>query len=207
MELNECEVSKISDPPLINNLKSGKPFNKKYYNIFSKKYKQAPFARCHFDGKYHLELTKEITGNNELRLAKLIFISKEDYNPGETMDFAKMGKLIKFRNLDDEEHFVTHEFYGHTMPIHIDDEGEIIIHDFQLLPYEVAKKGVSIDTYFVTVIATPDNSKIGVLFVINKEGLALGGIDLTESIGTMNTIQYENSDNETLQFKFKQLKK
>ena len=43
--------------------------------------------------------------------------------------------------------------------------------------------------------------------MINKEGLALGGIDLTESIGTINTIQYENSDNETLQFKFKQLKK
>jgi hypothetical protein len=192
------------DKPLLNILKSGKIFKKQYYDEYKRRYKNSPFGRCHFDGKYHKELTSEIIKNTDLNLAKLVFFSEKDVEPNQELDLANCGELIKFRNFDDDSHFVIHEFHGHTTPIHIKKNGEIIIHDFQLLPYEVAKKGVSLDTYFITVIASNDNTKIGLIHVICKDGL-LHGVECKEMIRTMNTVKFENRDNETLQFKFKDL--
>lgn len=186
--------------------------NKKYDYYFLREYKtpQKSLDSMSFEqNKMHLELASVLTRNEDLVLLTiLIFPMNNSVNNFQHM-IPGMSESISYRKFDDEEkEFTTHEITGHTIPVYpvLSDDGkfykEILVHDFKLLPYDIAKQGIPLTLYLPFTIVTTDESKVAHINLTIQNG-STTRIKPYTKLRIPKTIDYENSDGKTMKMKMK----
>ncbi len=106
-------------------------------------------------------------------------------------------KEATFREFSDEQRFVKKQYHGHTAPVRINNEGNMFVHDFQLLPERAAIKGVDLDLYLNFVLSVQEPINVAVFIFDYAITGHLLGVDLDVCIRVENTMSFE-ADGETL---------